>query len=109
MRHSFHRPFAAWTTRRSALLLLIAAGFFSVAHLLAADYMSDWARLKRMTPRQYLAHYTSTPIQIDGSPSEAAWRLAPWTEDFADIEGGAKPKPRFRTRAKMLWDDQFFY
>ena len=36
-------------------------------------------------------------------------RDAPWTEDFVDIEGSVKPAPRFRTRAKMLWDDQFLY
>ena len=34
---------------------------------------------------------------------------APWTADFVDIQGGAKPKPRFRTRAKMLWDDDYLY
>ena len=34
---------------------------------------------------------------------------AKWTTDFVDIEGSAKPKPRFRTRAKMLWDDQYLY
>ena len=28
---------------------------------------------------------------------------------FVDIEGDAKPAPRFRTRAKMLWDDTYFY
>ena len=28
---------------------------------------------------------------------------------YVDIEGDAKPLPRFRTRAKMLWDDEFFY
>ena len=26
-----------------------------------------------------------------------------------DIEGDAKPEPRYRTRAKMLWDDAFLY
>ena len=40
---------------------------------------------------------------------DAAWAAAAWTEDFVDIEGSAKPKPRFRTRAKMLWDDAYFY
>ncbi len=29
--------------------------------------------------------------------------------DFVDIQGDAKPKPRFRTRAKMLWDDNYLY
>lgn len=28
---------------------------------------------------------------------------------FIDIEGASKPSPRFRTRAKMLWDEQYFY
>ena len=46
---------------------------------------------------------------IDGRLDDAAWREAPWTDDFADIEGDLKPRPRYRTRAKMLWDDQFFY
>lgn len=26
-----------------------------------------------------------------------------------DIEGDRKPRPRFRTRVKMLWDDNYFY
>jgi hypothetical protein len=26
-----------------------------------------------------------------------------------DIEGNIKPSPRYQTRVKMLWDDQFFY
>ena len=33
----------------------------------------------------------------------------PWTTDFVDIQGGAKPTPRFRTRAKLLWDDDYLY
>jgi hypothetical protein len=46
---------------------------------------------------------------IDGKMDDPAWASAPWTRDFIDIEGTAKPKPRFRTRAKMLWDEQYFY
>ncbi|PIV81679.1 carbohydrate-binding family 9-like protein [bacterium CG17_big_fil_post_rev_8_21_14_2_50_64_8] len=40
---------------------------------------------------------------------DTAWAAAPWTTDFVDIEGDRRPRPRFRTRAKMLWDDRFFY
>ena len=29
--------------------------------------------------------------------------------DFVDIEGSVKPLPRYRTRAKMLWDDKYLY
>jgi hypothetical protein len=46
---------------------------------------------------------------MDGKLDEAAWQLAAWTPDFVDIEGSVKPKPRFRTRTKMLWDDNYLY
>jgi hypothetical protein len=40
-------------------------------------------------------------IAIDGRLDDPAWRAAPWTGDFVDIEGAGKPRPRFRTRAKI--------
>jgi hypothetical protein len=46
---------------------------------------------------------------IDGDLSKAFWDAAAWTEDFIDILGEAQPKPRFRTRVKMLWDEQHLY
>lgn len=64
---------------------------------------------KYIPPRGYVCFRPATPIVIDGRPDETAWQQAPWTEDFVDIEGDARPAPRFRTRAKMLWDDEFFY
>ena len=60
-------------------------------------------------PRHYVCYRASGPITIDGRIDEAAWDAVPWTEDFIDIEGDRKPAPRFRTRAKMLWDDHYFY
>jgi len=60
-------------------------------------------------PRHYVCGRTTGPITVDGKLDESAWAAAPWTDDFLDIEGAAKPTPRFRTRAKMLWDDHYFY
>lgn len=60
-------------------------------------------------PRHYICHRARKPLVIDGKLDDAAWKDAPWTEEFVDIEGDAKPRPRFRTRAKMLWDDRYFY
>lgn len=60
-------------------------------------------------PKAYVCHRASGPIKIDGKLDEAAWHAVPWTNDFVDIEGDVKPTPRFRTRAKMLWDDDNFY
>ena len=60
-------------------------------------------------PQQYVCRKTNTPVVIDGRLDDAAWNRAAWTSDFVDIEGDRKPRPRFRTRAKMLWDDTYFY
>lgn len=57
----------------------------------------------------YTAPKLTTPITLDGRGDDPAWAAAPWTADFVDIEGDAKPKPAFRTRAKMLWDDRCLY
>ena len=73
-----------------ALLFLAAAG--SVPH-----------------PRGYVCTRAETPPKIDGRLDDDVWKSAPWTDYFVDIEGEAKPKPRFRTRAKMLWDDRYLY
>ena len=48
-------------------------------------------------------------VEIDGRLDDAAWTAARWTDYFVDIEGDGKPQPRFRTRVKMLWDDEYFY
>ncbi|WP_342114230.1 carbohydrate-binding family 9-like protein [Pseudoduganella sp. OTU4001] len=60
-------------------------------------------------PLSYECFRTAAPIRIDGKLDDAAWRNAPWTSDFVDIEGDSKPRPWFRTRVKMLWDDQYLY
>ena len=46
---------------------------------------------------------------MNGKLDDPAWQNAPWTDYFQDIEGGEKTKPRFKTRAKMLWDEDYFY
>ena len=60
-------------------------------------------------PKGYLCFHTSGPVKIDGKLDDKAWKSAPWTDDFTDIQGDIQPKPCFRTRVKMLWDDSCFY
>jgi hypothetical protein len=60
-------------------------------------------------PRCYVCYRAAGPITVDGRPDEEAWRAAPWSEAFVDIEGERKPAPRLRTRVKMLWDDDALY
>ncbi len=65
--------------------------------------------LPSFQPKNYVCYRTQTPLILDGQLDETAWQNAPWTDDFLDIEGEAKEKPLYRTRVKMLWDDQYFY
>ncbi len=58
---------------------------------------------------RYIAARTPVPITVDGRIDEKAWAIAPWSEDFIDIEGSKRPTPRFRTRVRMLWDDKYWY
>lgn len=60
-------------------------------------------------PKSYDCYRATSPIRVDGKLDERAWKKAPWSTDFVDIEGSVKPLPRFHTRMKMLWDDQYLY
>ena len=76
-----------------------------------------WAALVALTalgadaphPKGYVCHRAAPQIKVDGRLDDPAWSSASWTDDFVDIEGDAKPRPRFRTRVKMLWDNEYFY
>lgn len=59
--------------------------------------------------RNYICPRAPKPIVIDGRLDDDAWDAAPWSEWFVDIEGDARPAPRFQTRMKMLWDDECLY
>lgn len=60
-------------------------------------------------PRHYVAYRATDTLTFDGRLDEPCWLHAPWTEDFADIGGFHMPEPLHRTRAKILWDDDFLY
>jgi len=95
----------------------LASGLLIILTLLVCRLMPttsgvsgpEQAKPTYVPPNGYVCYRASGPIKIDGRLDEASWRDVPWTDWFVDIEGDAKPKPRFRTRAKMLWDDQYFY
>lgn len=69
----------------------------------------DWELMRSIVPKGYVCYRAPHPLAVDGTLSDPAWERAPWTEHFADIEGDRRPAPRFKTRAKMLWDDDYFY
>lgn len=60
-------------------------------------------------PLQYVCLAAPKPLSLDGFMSDPQWNIAEWTPEFVDIEGDLKPLPRYKTRAKMLWDNSYFY
>jgi hypothetical protein len=60
-------------------------------------------------PRHYQASFTHSAPRIDGALDDAAWRDAPWTANFVALEGSATSRPRYQSRAKVLWDRQNLY
>ena len=69
---------------------------------------SAWAQ-PSTPPKTYTCYLADRKISIDGRLNEQAWKKAPWTSSFVDIEGDKKPLPLQETRAKMLWDDEYLY
>jgi hypothetical protein len=99
-----HRHFLLWFKSISALLLVV---------LLAstAEAQSEFKGLEHLftQPESYVVYHTDHPPVIDGNINELVWQQAAWTNEFADIEGAAMPKPAFPTKVKMLWDDSCLY
>jgi hypothetical protein len=58
-------------------------------------------------PRHAICYRALSPPAIDGKLDEPSWKAAPWTDPFVDIEGNRQPP--LATRAKMLWDDDYYY
>jgi hypothetical protein len=99
---------------RTGLVLLVAlmsAGLLIVARnsdgeqgppVLFSDYPA-------ITPRSYVCYLAEKAPVIDGKLGDPAWQAVPWSDDFVDIEGDKKPRPRQRTRMKMMWDDDYLY
>ena len=60
-------------------------------------------------PRMYTCYRTSDNLKIDGKLNEKGWKDAPFTESFVDISGEGFAEPKYDTKAKMLWDDNYLY
>ncbi len=88
---------------------------FSIAILFLSLFLSIYAERKFPIPMiddkplNYVCYKSKERLVIDGKLDEESWKLAAWTEEFVDIEGHLKPLPPFITKAKMLWDDEYFY
>src|SRR5437762_3168004 len=94
---------------KSPFSLLLAGVLAVTSSGIGAGFLDDWAKMKSIIPQSYVCYRATEKIKIDGRLDEPSWQATPWTQDFVDIEGDVKPRPKFRTRAKMLWDEEYFY
>lgn len=60
-------------------------------------------------PPVYYCPRAKGQLTLDGRIDKSFWEDVPFTDDFLDISGPDFPVPRFRTRAKMCWDDENLY
>jgi len=91
-------------TPRSAWLLLVAS--LTCCHRLRGAG-AGFCDFTDSYPRQLVAVRAGTPPVIDGRLDEPVWEEVEWSESFVDISGAAPP--RFSTRAKVRWDDEWLY
>src|ERR1039458_5290056 len=73
-KHRHRHHLAGLMLRNAVLLLLIMDAFAQPA------------------PKHYTCVRASPPMRIDGRLDDAAWRKAPWTDDFVDIQGAGHPQ-----------------
>jgi uncharacterized lipoprotein YddW (UPF0748 family) len=59
--------------------------------------------------RHHTCYRTHDSITADGLLKEPCWARAEWSSEFVDITGDPALKPQYRTRFKMLWDDNNIY
>jgi hypothetical protein len=83
--------------------------FWIAVLALPIGLLAQQHELYQFSPRQYVCQYVDSPLIIDGKLDEKAWKQAETTDKFIDIEGTIRPLPYYDTRAKMLWDSQYFY
>jgi hypothetical protein len=92
-------------TRVPVLLILLVLSAFRIE----GDTVAATSDAQDPVPRRYVCMRAPSPPAIDGRLDDAAWSAAAWTADFVDIEGDVRPRPSLRTRAKLLWDDDWLY
>ncbi|HET7360423.1 MAG TPA: carbohydrate-binding family 9-like protein, partial [Salinimicrobium sp.] len=58
------------------------------------------------SPKLYISYKTPGSIIVDGKMDDI-WKNAPWSDNFIDIQGQKTPK--YQTRVKILWDEEYLY
>ena len=90
---------------------LCAGGIICCALALSAQtFAAAPASAPATTQSSYECRWTSTPIIIDGSDDDPAWKNAQIIDNFKLwwLQGDAR-KPHTATKARLLWDRDYLY
>jgi len=90
-------------------MVVISLVFFIFTGLAIAQSYEKIKYIEGINPLHYVVQRSIGEIDIDGGLDEPSWQRTKWTSSFVDIEGDLGPNPRLTTRAKMIWDDDYFY
>ena len=88
--------------------IVACLALFAMAPAFAQSILEKYERFL-VEPRTYVAYRTEGALNIDGKLDESSWQKAKDTEEFEDISGKGFAAPKYKTTAKMLWDDDFLY
>lgn len=86
---------------KTACLLIILSLFVCTAFSQATDSI--------IPKKQYFTKPLSTPITLDGIPTEDAWKAVEWGGDFTQWRPNEGKSPSQQTNFKILYDDKFLY
>lgn len=86
----------------SKACLLVIFSFF----LLNALGQSNDSLIEK---KQYFTKSLSTPVILDGIPTEEAWKAVEWGGDFTQWRPNEGKPPSQQTNFKILYDDKFLY
>lgn len=89
--------------------LFLSVMLSAAALTTAAQSLFDKYERMLTQPRSYVCYRAGEQIKVDGKLNEPSWAKAEATETFVDISGAGFATPKYETRAKMLWDDNYLY
>lgn len=59
--------------------------------------------------KQYFTKHLSSPVTLDGIPSEEAWNSVEWGDDFIQWQPNEGKPPGQQTNFKIIYDEKFLY